>query len=179
MGHPHRNNLYGLSEMLTWYGVENIAIRLEDKKQICDIETPFIAHAGNDFVLVKKICNGVVDYLWRGKIVRVDFEKFKDFWSGVLLVAEANENSIEPDYFKNRKKEIFEGVFSSTFVLFFGERLLYYTVDKYEDEDGTKEEITGSGSISRGDLEIDVQGSRFQLLNDMIIGSKRRCRRTT
>ena len=110
MGHPHRNNLYGLSEMLTWYGVENIAIRLEDKKQICDIETPFIAHAGNDFVLVKKICNGVVDYLWRGKIVRVDFEKFKDFWSGVLLVAEANENSIEPDYFKNRKKEIFEGV---------------------------------------------------------------------
>ena len=43
MAHPHRNNLYGLSEMLTLYGVENIAIRLEDKEQIYDIETPFIA----------------------------------------------------------------------------------------------------------------------------------------
>ena len=73
------------------------------------------------------------------------------------------------EYRKTEMKEIFEGVFSSTFVLFFGERLLYYTVDKYEDEDGTKEEITGSGSISRGDLEIDVQGSRFQLLNDIVI----------
>lgn len=60
MGHPHRSNLYGLSEMLTLYGVDNIAIRLEDKKQICDIETPFIAHAGNDFVLVKKI--GIIHF---------------------------------------------------------------------------------------------------------------------
>ncbi|MEY8489005.1 vitamin K epoxide reductase family protein [uncultured Parabacteroides sp.] len=112
MGHPHRNNLYGLSEMLTLYGVENIAIRLEDKKQICDIETPFIAHAGNDFVLVKKIYNGVVDYLWHDKNITVNFEQFKEIWSGILLVAEANENSIEPDYLENRKKEIFDSILS-------------------------------------------------------------------
>lgn len=113
MGHPHRNNLYGLSEMLTMYGVENIAIRLDDKKQIYDIETPFIAHTGNDFVLVKKIHNGVVDYLWHDKNIKVDFEQFKEIWSGVLLVAEANENSIEPDYFENRKKEIFNSILSA------------------------------------------------------------------
>lgn len=65
LGHPHRNDLYGLSEMLTLYGIENIAIRLEDKDQICNIETPFIAHVSNDFVLVKRIYKGGVDYLWQ------------------------------------------------------------------------------------------------------------------
>lgn len=112
MGHPHRNNLYGLSEMLTLYGVDNIAIRLEDKKQICDIETPFIAHTGNDFVLVKKIHNGVVDYLWHDRNMKVDLERFKDIWSGILLLAEANENSIEPGYFENRKKDFFDSIIS-------------------------------------------------------------------
>ena len=36
--HPHRYNLYGLSAMLTAYGIENMGIRLDDKQQIFDIE---------------------------------------------------------------------------------------------------------------------------------------------
>lgn len=75
----------------------------------------------------------------------------------------------EEDYRKTEMREVYEGVFCSMFVLFFGEKLLYYIVDEYEDENGTKEEITGSGSISRNDLEVGVQGSRFQLLNDIVI----------
>ena len=75
----------------------------------------------------------------------------------------------DEDYRKTEMKEVYEGVFCSMFVLFFGEKVLYYIVDEYEDEGGIKEEITGSGSISRGDLEADVQGSRFQMLNDIVI----------
>lgn len=75
----------------------------------------------------------------------------------------------EEDYRKTEMKEIYEGVFSSMFVLFFGEKLLYYIAEEYEDENGRREEITGSGSIARSDQEIDVPGSRFQLLNDIAI----------
>lgn len=75
----------------------------------------------------------------------------------------------EEDYRKTEMKEVYEGVFCSRFVLFFGEKLLYYIVEEYAADGETKEEITGSGSIGRSDLEIDVPGSRFQMLNDIVI----------
>ncbi len=73
------------------------------------------------------------------------------------------------DYHKTEMKEVYEGVCSSMFVLFFGEKLLYYIVEEFEDENGFHEEITGSGSISRGDMDVDVPGSRFHILNDIVI----------
>lgn len=74
----------------------------------------------------------------------------------------------EEDYRKMEMKEIYEGVFSNAFVLFFGEKLFYYIVEEYEDENGEREEITCSSSVSRNDQEADVQGSRFQMLNDLV-----------
>jgi len=75
----------------------------------------------------------------------------------------------EEDFKKTEMKEAYDGVFSSMFVLFFGEKLLYYISEEYEDENGRQEEITGSGSIARGDLDVDVPGSRFHMLNDIVI----------
>ena len=73
------------------------------------------------------------------------------------------------DYRKIEMKEVYDGVFCSMFVLFFGEKLFYYIVEECEDENGKQEEITGSGSISRSDLENGVSGNRFCLLNDIVI----------
>ena len=54
--HPHKYNLYGLSEMLSDYGVENNAMRIEDKENdLFNIPLPFIAHIGSDFVVVYQI----------------------------------------------------------------------------------------------------------------------------
>ena len=138
LGHPHRNDLYGLSEMLTLYGIENIAIRLEDKDQICNIETPFIAHVSNDFVLVKRIYKGGVDYLWHDKDITVNLEHFKEMWSGILLIAEANENSIEPNYFDNRKKEIFDSILSVLLcaLLFLGGSLAFVNAGLFNNLNG-------------------------------------------
>lgn len=79
------------------------------------------------------------------------------------------EQEEEDDYRKIEMKEVYEGVFSSMFVLFFGEKLLYYIAEEYEDESGRQEEITGSGSISRSDMDMEVPGSRFHMLNDIMI----------
>lgn len=75
----------------------------------------------------------------------------------------------EGDFKKIEMKEVYEGVFSSMFVLFFGEELLYYTEEEYEDKNGRRQEITGSGTISRGDTNIEAYGSRFHMLNDIMI----------
>ncbi len=79
------------------------------------------------------------------------------------------EADAEESYQKAEMKEIYEGVFCSPFVLFFGEKLLYYIVEEYEGEEGRREELTSSGNISRSDIGRDMPGGRFNMLNDIVI----------
>jgi len=105
--HPHKNNLFGLSKMLSDYGIENAATRIEDKEQnLSEIETPFIAHFGGDFVVVNKVESDNVSFLWKGDKHILTTEKFIEAWTGIILLAEASEKSIEPDYKKHRKTEL-------------------------------------------------------------------------
>ena len=61
--HPHKYNLFGLSKMLSDYGIEKI----EDKENdLFNIELPFIAHIGG-FVAVYKLEHDKVHYIWNGK----------------------------------------------------------------------------------------------------------------
>lgn len=40
--HPYRESLYGLSQILKSYGVENLGLKLKDKTQIESLETPCV-----------------------------------------------------------------------------------------------------------------------------------------
>lgn len=51
--HPHKYNMFGISSMLSDYGIANAGIKVLDKKQVHSIEVPFIAHTGNNFVIVQ------------------------------------------------------------------------------------------------------------------------------
>lgn len=122
--HPHKYNLYGLSKMLSYYGVENTAIRIEDKENdILNINLPFIAHMGGDFVVVHKT-NNDVSYCWNGKKINLSVSQFIQTWSGIALLAETSPDSIEPNYSENRKKELFaivqKGILACVGVLIFG-----------------------------------------------------------
>jgi len=103
--------------MLSDYGVENKCLKFINKDNMCNIETPFIAHIGSDFVIVTNIDNNNVKCLWRGDLLSIKHSNFFDSWTGVVLLAEKNEKSIEPDYKNNRKFEIF--TFSHVYALFF------------------------------------------------------------
>ena len=105
--HPHKNNLFGLSKMLADYGIENAGARIKDKEQhLSEIETPFIAQFGGDFVVVYKVEPDDVHFNMRGSKHTLSVEKFIEAWSGIVLLAEASEKSIEPDYKKHRKTEV-------------------------------------------------------------------------
>ncbi|HCC51081.1 MAG TPA: hypothetical protein DEQ30_02735, partial [Porphyromonadaceae bacterium] len=56
-----------------------------------EIETPFIAHVNNDFVMVYKTESSNVKYLWKGKKINASMDEFIKNWTGVLLLAEATE----------------------------------------------------------------------------------------
>lgn len=136
--HPHKNNLYGLSAMLTSYGIENVGVKLEEKKQITNIEAPFIAFASNDFVLIKKIKDNKINYLWRDKKISISLDKFMTVWSGVLLIPEADKNSIEPNYQENRKKEFFDNLLSGLLwcILIMGGLYLLLTSELWKSSKG-------------------------------------------
>lgn len=105
--HPHRNNLYGLSKMLTDYCIENQGVRIGDKEKTLPLlEPPFIAYTGNSFVTVYENTKDEVKYIWHDKKINITPKEFLPLWSGVTLIVEANDNSIEPDYKEHRKQEI-------------------------------------------------------------------------
>jgi len=104
--HPHKYNLFGLSKMLSDYGIENVATRIADKeKDIVDIETPFIAHFGGDFAVVHQVESDKVSLIWRGSNHVLPVAEFIEAWSGIVLLAEPSEKSGEPDYQEHRKSE--------------------------------------------------------------------------
>jgi hypothetical protein len=104
--HPHKYNLFGISEMLFDYGVSNGGVMIENKEtDIHDIECPFVAHTGSDFVVVYKIDAHTVYYLWNGTKISIPVTEFIRTWSGAILLTETDSGSIEPGYKENRKKE--------------------------------------------------------------------------
>lgn len=107
--HPHKYNLFGLSRMLSSYNIENAGVKVQNKQAaIKELETPFIAHIGSDFVVVYKITIDRVYYIWNKKDLSITIDEFCEIWSGIILYAESDENSVEPEYKSNYKTQIFK-----------------------------------------------------------------------
>ena len=73
--HPHKNDLLGLSRMLTYYGIENEGVRLEkDKESIYEIQRPFVAYWDQSFVVITEIKNDKILYYLDGikKMIPLD-----------------------------------------------------------------------------------------------------------
>jgi len=116
--HPHKYNLFGLSKMLSDYGVDNAGINILEKEDgILKIEAPFVAQVGGYLVVVYKIMFDKVFFVWRGNDHVLPFSKFIEAWTGVVLLAEPSERSIEPDYKEHKKIELFN--FLKKYTLFF------------------------------------------------------------
>lgn len=134
--HPYKHNLYGLSSMLSDYGIENVGLKLDDKQNNLPLLiTPFIASIENDFVIVHKNTSEKIEYIWKNKNISVTVDNFINSWSGVVLLAEPNETSGEPDYKIHRQKEVYKylGKFLLLFLsclcigmLFVSQQLFHY-----------------------------------------------------
>ena len=103
--HPHKYNLFGLSDMLSVYRIENAAFRIDRKEDIYTVMPPFVAHIGSDFAVVDKVSPMQIGYIWKGKHITVSVDNFLKIWSGVILMAEPGEESVEPDFRINKRQE--------------------------------------------------------------------------
>lgn len=83
----------------------------------------------------------------------------------IHYVIEGEESGLG-EYNTEPMKEMYGGVHSKPFVLFFGENLMYYITEV--DENGT-EQLTESNSISKSDISREISESRFNAINDIVI----------
>ncbi len=75
------------------------------------------------------------------------------------------EGMDDDNYHTEEMRDMFGGVFSKEFILFFGENLQYYITE----EKNGREQLTFSDSISIADSVGDGTESRYTLLNDMVV----------
>ncbi len=78
-------------------------------------------------------------------------------------IIEGNED--DDSYHTEEMKNMYGGVFSKEFILFFGENLQYYITE----EKNGKESLTFSDSVSISDAIAESRESRYNLLNDMVV----------
>ncbi len=105
--HPYKYTLFGLSKMLSEYSVDSAGLKLNNKEDIYKLPLPFIAQLHDDLAVVYKIDDNHVAYRQYGNRITVSPDDFFNGWSGVVLLAEKTEDSAEPEYLLNRRKELF------------------------------------------------------------------------
>jgi thiol-disulfide isomerase/thioredoxin len=94
--------------MLSHYGIENTGVKINNKQDNLGLlDPPFIANYENNFIVVNRISGKTVDYIQEGKNISIPKDEFVEAWSGIALFAEPDENSVEPGYKMNKKREIY------------------------------------------------------------------------
>ncbi|QHV94036.1 vitamin K epoxide reductase family protein [Spirosoma endbachense] len=108
--HPDFPSLLSLSDLLTDWHIDNTAFQLNTTEQLRELPVPFVAHLrknGGWYVLVTALTGNRITYSdntqGRKSDILTDFEKN---WSGIVLLAETNEQSGESDYIAHRKREV-------------------------------------------------------------------------
>ncbi len=81
-----------------------------------------------------------------------------------FVSSESSENS---GYTRDEMKEVYGGIYTKSFLLFFGETLQYY-ITEYN---GGMEELTESGTAARSDVDSTDSSDKFGLINDMAMAA--------
>lgn len=83
----------------------------------------------------------------------------------IHYIVSADGEETPGEYTTSRMKEMFGGFYAETFVIFFGENLMYYITEA----DNGNEELTESGNISKGDIDTLNVATRFCEINDIVM----------
>lgn len=129
-------SVYGLSHLLTEYGIKNKGMRFSDKAELLRLAAPFLAQLKNgSFVIVTGVdpVARVVQYDSVGKVQEIGLEDFLHSWNGFALLAFPDANSREPEYGSHHLTEVVAAMTRyvlaaatlSVFAYFFVTRQLY------------------------------------------------------
>lgn len=107
--HPDFASLLSVSDVLNNFGVETLSIKVR-KEQLKELPPPFIAQVKRKqelFIVVKEINGSNINFLNPDTLTSetTDFKTFESQFTGVVLLAKADENAGEKDYKKHLREE--------------------------------------------------------------------------
>lgn len=105
--------LFGLSELLKEYGIGSIGLNVAKEtreKALNEFPKPFLADTEDGFLIIEKINDSNLTYLSQHKEFTAPVSEVAEAWNGIALLAEKDEESIEPDYEKHWIAEKAQGV---------------------------------------------------------------------
>ncbi|WP_345245719.1 cysteine peptidase family C39 domain-containing protein [Nibrella saemangeumensis] len=107
--HPDFPSLLSMSEVLSSWNIDNAALQLNTVEQLREIPMPFVTHLKNKggwYVLVNQINEKNIRLTDSEQgAVTMSLNDFEKKWTGIVLLAETNEQSGEVDYDLKCKKE--------------------------------------------------------------------------
>ena len=111
--HPDEGSMLAYADALNHFKIDNAAIRIT-QEDLITLPTPFIAFSqvhGGTFSVVKNLTENTIEWFDTQKGWVIDkLEEFTKTWSGVVLLAETDENSGEKNYSTNRRDEILRNI---------------------------------------------------------------------
>lgn len=116
----HRNSLFGIAKILSFYNVETECIKLKSPLEILkgDDWFPAVINYKDEFYILRRINQQYVECNKGRKTFHFEKSEFFQQWDGSILVAEATKQSKEPHYIKNTIVEILRYIMSFVMVLF-------------------------------------------------------------
>ncbi|UHG94636.1 vitamin K epoxide reductase family protein [Spirosoma oryzicola] len=107
--HPDFPSLLSMSEVLSSWNIDNAALQLHTVEQLREIPLPFVTQLKNKggwYILVNQIHDEYIQYTdsEQGDITLL-ISDFEEKWTGIVLLAETDEQSGEVDYNIKRQKE--------------------------------------------------------------------------
>lgn len=114
---PRRESLFEISKMLSDYKIKNTGVKMDDKNEIHILDTPFLIEMDNNIAVIHKLTNDHVHLRKKEKDIIISIEEFKNVWNGVALLAEKTEETNEPRYIENLKKQLFKTIQKYTSML--------------------------------------------------------------
>jgi len=100
--HPDYPSILCISDSLKKWGVNNVMIKV-DAEKLSQLPFPCITHTQREgFIIIDKVDQVQVHYTnGKGKTASMPLDNFLKVWSGVVLLAEAEEHAGEENYKAN------------------------------------------------------------------------------
>jgi uncharacterized membrane protein len=102
--HPNRDNLLGLCQLCTLYGIATKGVNVTDKN-LNILSIPSVLHVGGQFVILKDVTKTAVSYDWDGQATAQSRNDFIQDWDGKALLIESDKGAIEPSFSEHRNEE--------------------------------------------------------------------------
>ncbi len=165
--------------------LQRVIERKEEIPKVCRLAyTKY--YAENKKQIDEKISHCLVQFLKELLAENMYFPYFKEYADNIVFMRQFADKTMiqyqveegskaiihylvekdEGEYTMEEMPDMFCGICVKQFILFFGEKMQYYITET----GGDKEHLTESGTLNRSDTDREQKESKYNLINDIVIG---------